>query len=219
MKIYKYLHSCLVFEKDGFKLLVDPGKFSFAEGELSPEDFEDVKAIIITHNHPDHLDKENLEKIIDLSGAPVYTNPQVAGELAKEGLDSLPLNEGSMNIGPFLLEVINVMHEPLLDSPVPQVQALIIDGKVLHPADSFEEKLTGYKNIELLVLPTMAPFTTEIAIAAFADKIKPKQILPVHDGFAKAFFVKQRYELYAAHFKKQAIKFHELYKPGDSITI
>jgi len=58
IKITKYIHSCLLFEKDGFKLLFDPGKFTFAEGLVSPEMFSDISAVIITHNHPDHLDTE-----------------------------------------------------------------------------------------------------------------------------------------------------------------
>jgi L-ascorbate metabolism protein UlaG (beta-lactamase superfamily) len=74
MKIAKYIHSCLVFEQDGFKLLFDPGTFSFAEGIVTPDSFKDVNAVIITHIHPDHFDAENLKKIIELSEAKLYTN-------------------------------------------------------------------------------------------------------------------------------------------------
>jgi glyoxylase-like metal-dependent hydrolase (beta-lactamase superfamily II) len=62
-----------VFEKDGFKLLIDPGTFSFVEGFIEAGEFNDVDAVIITHIHPDHLDKDNLAKIVELSGAKVYT--------------------------------------------------------------------------------------------------------------------------------------------------
>lgn len=55
----------------------------------------------------------------------------------------------------------------------------------------------------------MAPFCAEIMVAAFAGKIKPKQNLPVHDGFAKPFFLKQRYANYKKYFEKQAIIFHD----------
>ena len=47
MKISKYLHCCLVFELDSYKLLFDPGKFSFAEGIVKPEMFAGVNGIII----------------------------------------------------------------------------------------------------------------------------------------------------------------------------
>jgi L-ascorbate metabolism protein UlaG (beta-lactamase superfamily) len=219
MKISKYLHSCLVFELDGHKLLIDPGKFTFAEGLVTPQMFADVNSIIITHIHPDHLDTENLKKIAELSKAPVYTNSQVGAAIAKEGLAYTLIEEGTYNIGPFKVQAIPVQHEPLLDNPIPQMTGLIINDKVLHPVDSMGPKLTEYKGIELLIMVTMAPFTTELIIADFADKLQPKQILPVHDGYAKDFFIKQRYENYVKHFDKQGIKFHEIYKIGDSITI
>jgi len=219
MKISKYLHSCLLFELDNHKLLIDPGNFTFAEGIVTPEIFADVNSIIITHIHPDHLDTESLTVIVELSNATVYTNTQVGAAIEKEGLPYTLIDEGIYHIGPFKVEAIPVQHEPLLDNPIPQMTGLLINDKVLHPVDSMDPKLTGYKNIELLIMVTMAPFTNELTIARFADKLHPKQILPVHDGFAKEFFIKQRYQNYKKHFENSAIKFHEIYKPGDSITI
>jgi hypothetical protein len=75
------------------------------------------------------------------------------------------------------------------------------------------------KNIPLLILPVMAPFTTEIKVAEFADRLNPKEILRVHDGYAKPFFLKQRYENYAKHFEKSNIKFYSAGEPGDAILI
>jgi len=219
MKISKYIHSCLLFELDGHKLLFDPGKFTFAEGIVKPEVFADVNSIIITHLHADHLDTENLKKIVALSGATVYTNIEVGEAIAKEGLQYTLVEEGIYNVGPFKLEAIPVIHEPLLDSPIPQMTGFLINDKVLLPADSMEDKLTAYQGLEVLVLVTMAPFANELRIAAFGDQVKPKQILPVHDGFAKEFFVKSRFETYAKHFAKSGIGFIDMIKPGDSVTL
>jgi L-ascorbate metabolism protein UlaG (beta-lactamase superfamily) len=219
MKITKYLHSCLVFELNGYKLLFDPGKFSFAGGEVTTDMFADVDAIIVTHNHPDHLDAGILKEIISLSNAPVYTNTQVAGQIEKEGIVSTVWDDGVYNIGPFKLEAITVVHELIMDNPLPQMTGFIINDKVLHPADSMEDRLLKYAGIELLLMVTMAPFANEVRISGFADKLKPKQILPVHDGYVKEFFIKQRYEAYTKHFDKQGIKFHNVYKVGDNITI
>ena len=124
-----------------------------------------------------------------------------------------------MIIGPFNLEIINVTHEPLLDSPVPDMQAYVIDEMILNPVDSFEEKLHRYNSIPLLILPIMAPFTTELKVAGFVDAIAPKEILPVHDDYAKAFFLKQRYENYSKHFEKNGIKFYNAGAPGDAMII
>jgi L-ascorbate metabolism protein UlaG (beta-lactamase superfamily) len=219
MKISKYLHSCLVFELQDYKLLFDPGKFSFAEGLVSAEMFRDAKAIVITHIHPDHYDIDILKSILDLSGAIVITNRQVGKELDKAGIVYTLFEEGTQNFGPFILKAIPVTHEPIMDNPLPQMTGFIINDKVLHPVDSMEDKLLDYKDIELLLMVTMAPFANELRISGFADKLAPKQILPVHDGYAKDFFIKQRYTAYAKHFDKLGIKFHEVYNVGDSITI
>jgi len=219
MKISKYLHSCLLFELDGYKLLIDPGNITFAEELVKPEQFADVNTIVITHIHPDHLDIENLKKIIQFSGANVLANKQVGDKLTSENITFSLLCNGLSQVGPFKLEAFTVVHELIMDNPLPQMTGLLINDKVLHPVDSMEDALLKYKGVELLIMVTMAPFANEPRIAGFADKLQPKQILPVHDGYAKEFFIKQRYEAYTKHFDKQGIKFHQIYQPGDSISI
>lgn len=219
MKISKYLHSCLVFELDGYKLLFDPGMFSFAEGLVKPDMFADVNGIIITHVHPDHLDIDILKAIVAVSGAIVYTNAQVVGVLAKAGIAHTVWEDEIYILGPFKLQAITVKHELILDNPLPQMTGFIINDKVLHPVDSMEEALLQYQGIELLLMVTMAPFTNELRITDFADGLQPKQILPVHDGYAKNFFIEQRYGAYQKHFEKRGIKFHPVYKVGDSIEL
>src|ERR1700761_6873323 len=193
MKISKYLHSCLVFELDGYKLLFDPGNMTFAEGKVKPEDIADVQAMIITHIHPDHFFVENIKKILAVNNVPIYTTAEVSKALEKEGIKSTIWQAGMHYLGPFKLQALEVVHEPLLDNPTPQMLGFVINDKVLHPVDSMEDALLKYSGIELLLMVTMAPFTNELRIAAFADQLKPKQVLPVHDGYCKEFFMKQRY--------------------------
>lgn len=219
MNISKFLHACLVFEDKGYKVLFDPGKFTFAEGLIKPVNFADVNAIIITHIHPDHLDVDNLKKIVASSQAPVYTNDEVGEALAKEDITFNIIKEGTFNLGPFKLQAFPVQHEPLLDNPIPQMTGFIINDKVLHPVDSMETKLTEFRDIEVLIMVTMAPFANELRIAGFADRVRPKRILPVHDGYAKEFFVKQRYENYRKHFEKSGIEFHQIIEIGDGISV
>ncbi|MDQ6892288.1 MAG: hypothetical protein M3167_06365 [Acidobacteriota bacterium] len=35
MRVSKYIHSCLLIESDGDRLLIDPGKFSFSDGRVT----------------------------------------------------------------------------------------------------------------------------------------------------------------------------------------
>ena len=58
MKLTKFEHAALVLEKDGATLVVDPGAYS--------HDFiipKRVDGIIITHEHPDHLDPSLIDKL------------------------------------------------------------------------------------------------------------------------------------------------------------
>ncbi|MGZ3756725.1 MAG: MBL fold metallo-hydrolase [Mucilaginibacter sp.] len=219
MKISKYLHSCLVFELDGYKLLFDPGNFTFVEGLVKPDAFADVHGIIITHIHADHYYPENIKKILAINKVPVYANAEVGKAMEKENIEHTVWADGIHYLGPFKLKAMTLVHEAILDSPLPLMTGFIINDKILHPVDSMEDALLVYKDIELLIMVTMAPFANEVRIAAFADKIQPKQVLPVHDGYAKDFFVEARYSNYERHFAKQNITFHKVYKPADSVII
>lgn len=44
MRISKYIHSCLLIEKGGDRILFDPDKFSYVEGLVKPEQFESLTA-------------------------------------------------------------------------------------------------------------------------------------------------------------------------------
>jgi hypothetical protein len=50
-------------------------------------------------------------------------------------------------------------------------------------------------------------------------RIHPKRIIPIHDGYAKDFFIDQRYDNYQTEFKKLDIEFPRLARPGDSVAI
>ena len=104
MRISKYIHSCLLFEHEGEKLLFDPGNYSFLEGRVTPETFRDVSTVVITHSHPDHLALEPLKQILALSGADVVTNGEVAAILHGEGIDATTIEEGMLTAGKFTLQ-------------------------------------------------------------------------------------------------------------------
>lgn len=219
MNIKKYLHSCLLLEKEGDQLLFDPGTFSFVDGLVKPETFSQVTNIIITHSHPDHLDVDALTKIVALSKAAVWSTGEVAEKLAPVGIETREIEEGELQVGNFALQAIAVAHEPILADHIPKMFAFLIDGKVLNTVDSFSDKLVAFRGVDLLMLPVMAPFLTELTVARFVEKMQPKAILPLHDGYAKPFFVTQRYTNYEQYFGKRGINFHPLEQPGQGIDV
>lgn len=219
MTITKYIHSCLLLDKAGHQLLFDPGKFSFVEGLVKPDTFAGVSYIIITHDHPDHLDVDALQRIVQLSGAEVWSTEEVARKLESVDIAVNLIPTGDFQLGPFALTAIEVLHEPILGDELPKMFAFLIDGKVLNVADSFSDKLLAYTGVDLLALPVTAPFLTELTVAHFAEHMAPRQIIPLHDGYIKPFFVTQRYDNYEPYFKKLGIVFHRLEQPGQSVSV
>ena len=56
MKLTHLGHACLLVETDGARLLIDPGTMS------AFEDVRDLDAVLVTHQHPDHLDLARLRR-------------------------------------------------------------------------------------------------------------------------------------------------------------
>ena len=216
MRITKYVHSCLLVEKDSSRILFDPGLFSFVEGAVKPSQFENLQAIILTHCHPDHIDDESLKKIIENNPrAGVFANAEIVGKLAKKDIAAEVYETGKRTIGGFAFEAFDAPHENLLADEIPQNTAYTLDGKLLHPGDSLSGNLYNLKNISILALPIMAPWATELQVYDFAKKIAPQNVIPIHDGYAKDFFLKSRYQNFQKYFEKEIIKFQWMNEPGD----
>jgi L-ascorbate metabolism protein UlaG (beta-lactamase superfamily) len=220
MRVSKYVHACLLVEDGEDRILFDPGKFSFVEGLVKPDDFRDLSAVVLTHRHPDHVDDDALGKIVASNPkAAVLTNAEIEAQLSPQGIVAEVFETGRRAVGRFDLEAVAAEHAPILNAETPLNIAYVVGGRLLHPGDSFDHSLDAYRGIELLALPVMAPWTTELEVAEFARRISPRQIVPIHDGYAKEFFLKQRYENFQKYFAELGIKFHPMGMPGESVEI
>ncbi|MCT1776092.1 MBL fold metallo-hydrolase [Brachybacterium sp. p3-SID957] len=89
MKIRHLVHSCLLVEVAGRRLMIDPGGFS-AEGvrSLGADVLGAIDVVAITHQHPDHVDPELLTEILRASpDAVVIAEPETAEMLAGNDSD------------------------------------------------------------------------------------------------------------------------------------
>ncbi|MBA3788843.1 MBL fold metallo-hydrolase [Patescibacteria group bacterium] len=218
MKLTKYIHSCVFLEKNGEKLLIDPGIFTFMQ-DVTPETFKDVRTILITHNHPDHVDPKALKIIVEMSGATIVTNEEVQKALEAADVQTTFVTGLNYETSEFKIEGIAAAHANILSDTLPKNTAYLINQVLLVPGDSFSETLTQLGGVEVLLLPIMAPWMTELSVAEFARLVHPKRIVPIHDGYAKDFFLQNRYENFKKNFSKDGMVFEMLAKPGDSIEI
>jgi L-ascorbate metabolism protein UlaG (beta-lactamase superfamily) len=220
MRISKYLHSCLLVEQGRDKLLFDPGKFSFIENRVTPEQFRDLTAIIVTHAHPDHLEWNAMAQIVEANPeAVVLTNTEVVAQMTAKQMTASIFETGTRAIGGFEVRAIDAPHAWILGSQPPQNTAYLVNGVFLNPGDSFDQSLFALAGTRVLALPIMAPWGTELDAACFAAQIKPEKILPVHDGQAKDFFIEQRYATFQKYFAEHNMQFEMMKRAGDSVEI
>jgi L-ascorbate metabolism protein UlaG (beta-lactamase superfamily) len=209
MKIYKYIHSCILLEEGNTKVLFDPGYMSFVEGAVKPEDFTGISAVVITHEHRDHMDVSALKVLCSRNKAPVLTNNSVAALLDKEGIDAVVMKDSGYCAGDITLKAITAEHENLIVEK-PHNMAFLANDTVMHPGDSLSSVLYKHAGIKVLALPIMAPWADQARIAQFAVAMNPKTIVPIHDGYAKDFFLEGQYKNFETYFSECGISFRPL---------
>ncbi|MBP6859582.1 MAG: MBL fold metallo-hydrolase [Candidatus Magasanikbacteria bacterium] len=180
MRITKFGHSCLLVEEASARILIDPGIWS-----TIPSDVKTLDAILITHEHLDHLNIEWLQKNLSYnSQVVIYTNQGVGKKLEEAKLPFRLLENGqTVVVGGVSVEAFGKDHAIIY----PVLQHLdntgfLIGGKLFHPGDSLYVPL---KPIEILALPVCAPWSKVSEVIDYAKAVKPKIAFPIHDGMLK----------------------------------
>lgn len=175
MQITKLEHSGIVLDKAGKKLVFDPVEFA----ETLPE-LNNVVAIIITHSHSDHLQPERISAILDLNPNAKIFAPEDA--LAQIPNATVVMGGDEIDVDGFNLKFFGQDHASVVAGKVPcQNIGVVIDDNLTNPGDSFDLlDLNG--NINVLLVPEVAPWTKFSETAQFMKIAKPNFVIPVHDG-------------------------------------
>ncbi len=214
MKIQKLLHSCLLIEEKGKRILVDPGDYSFAEKLITPESLKPIDAIFITHNHSDHCDIDAIRKI---QPAQIFGSKSTVATLSAAGITAEVIVPGqTVMIGEVSVLGITAPHDPRLTAPAPESVGYIIGGKLLHPGDSFNFE-TNHP-YEVLALPIAAPWMVRKEAIDLAITLKPVHVIPVHDGMLKDFAARATSTLVKKILEQASIQLHPL-QPTDTFEI
>jgi L-ascorbate metabolism protein UlaG (beta-lactamase superfamily) len=222
MRVAKFIHACLLVENGGDRILFDPGTFTFAGDAVPLETFERISALVITHRHADHVDAQAVKRIVERNrSAAVLANADVRELLRAAGLETNVevFEEGTRRVGETSLVAIPAPHAALLNATPPPNTAYVVAETLLHPGDSFAKSLDACRGIPLLALPVAAPWTSEIGAGEFADRIAPRSVVPIHDGYVKEPFARMRHENWEKHFARQGVSFRSLLAPGDAIEV
>lgn len=169
--IRRLTDSCVIVTTDSDATLFDPGFHTFDYVDLST--IGDVSRVFITHEHADHVKPEFVRWLIDRkSDLTVYTNRAVVELLATHDI------EATSEV-PADTSVEDVAHERLPTGATPPNRAFTINDVFTHPGDSHQPQATA----PVLALPLAAPWTSTTAAVEFARRLRPAQVVPIHDYF------------------------------------
>ncbi|WP_067508566.1 MBL fold metallo-hydrolase [Actinoplanes sp. TFC3] len=178
MRVTKYTHACLRLEGDGV-LVADPGAFS-ERAALAGAD-----AVLITHEHIDHLDPEALsDALAQRPGLTIYAHPDVLPKLTAFADVVTAVEPGTQfEAAGFTIRAYGGQHAVIHDD-IPRVANLgflISSGShtVYTPGDSFTVPDQG---VDTLFVPLNAPWMKLSEAIEFVRAVKPGRAYALHDA-------------------------------------
>ncbi|PJI85578.1 MBL fold metallo-hydrolase [Luteimicrobium subarcticum] len=166
-------------------LVVDPGVFSVPSADAV---VDGADAILVTHEHVDHLDVPRVAPVVTDRRLPVWAPQGVLDVLADAGVPADLLHVAAPGTtttvaGHEVLVVGTGRHEAIhADVPVPSNAAFLLDGAVLVTGDEYADLPAGF-DLDVLLLPVAAPWLRFGDAVDYARGLAPRRVLPVHDVF------------------------------------
>ncbi len=168
-------HACVLVETEHARLLIDPGTLSSGlEGLL------DLDAILVTHEHPDHVDVERVKALLDRNPhARLVLDEVTATQFS--GVQQVVARPGDdLELGEHIL-VLGGIHAPVYgDIPgCPNLAYLVGDGEFFHPGDSFT---LPQQPVDVLAVPIDGPWLKLAEAIDYVNAVAPRVAVPIHDG-------------------------------------
>jgi L-ascorbate metabolism protein UlaG (beta-lactamase superfamily) len=166
-RITKYTHSCVRIERDGRVLVIDPGIWS------EPAALHGADAVLVTHEHGDHIDVLRLAGL----GVPVYA----PADARITGLGVIGVQSGeSFTAAGFTVSAVGARHAPVFaDEPDCANHGYIIDDRIYHPGDAL---VVPDQPVQTLFVPLQASWLKTAEAISFLRAVRPERAFGIHDA-------------------------------------
>ncbi len=184
MKIAHLGHAAVLVETDNARLLIDPGNLSEGWRGLT-----DLDAVLVTHQHPDHLDPEQIGGLLAANpGVRVYVEPSVlnlvsAGDLPGLGDATGVAPADQFVVGDVLVTAVGGQHA-VIHRDIPRIAnvgfVLRSEGQptFFHPGDAYD---TAPEGVDVLAVPAQAPWAALKETIDFVRAVRALEGFPIHD--------------------------------------
>ncbi|EAR23899.1 hypothetical protein A20C1_05562 [marine actinobacterium PHSC20C1] len=175
MNVTKYEHACLVLEHENERLVIDPGNFTSPLPAL-----DNVTAIVITHQHPDHWSDDQLSRIREYNpNAPIF-GPAGVADAATHWNVTTVANGASETVGAWTLEFFGSEHAVIHKSiPVIDNVGVLVNAEFWYGGDSFT---VPPRPVTSAAIPAGAPWLKISEVMDYVVELAPKQAFPTHDA-------------------------------------
>ena len=179
MRLTHFGHSCVLVELNGTTVLLDPGNFSHGF-----EGITGLDAILITHQHPDHVDLERLPALLQANpSAQLYADPMTASQLGERWTTT---NAGDVfTVGGIQVTGVGGTHAvihpelPTIDNTGYLLGTPENPAQLFHPGDSL---FVPEQKVDVLAIPAAAPWSKISETVDFLRAVAPRAASPIHQA-------------------------------------
>lgn len=177
MKLTKYEHACVAFEKEGASFVIDPGSFSANAAQI----ISAADAVLFTHEHFDHVNEAAVTAALaDRPELRVFAPAAMAGLFGSHVSQFTAVTAGDLlEIAGFTITVHGSTHA-VIHPDIPPVANVgyLVDETVYHPGDAY---FVPDASVGTLLLPTSGPWMKIGEAADYVRAVRPEQVVQIHE--------------------------------------